>query len=98
MWPGAVRPRDAIELSTARGATPKKSTRSQATGARQAAIVGRLAIFGPAARRMSGSVHVRSFRGASNRNRNAVAATLAKPCVALGDQIMLACPIILAWR
>src|SRR5258708_9239067 len=35
------------------------------TGAWQAAIVGRLAVFGPVARGMSGDVHVRSFRDAS---------------------------------
>src|SRR5258708_5117095 len=37
----------------------------QAAGTEQAAIVGRLAVVGPAARGMSGGVHVRSFRGVS---------------------------------
>jgi len=66
----------------ARGATPKNSASSQATGARQAAIVGRLAVVGPAARGMSGGVHVRSFRGVRSEEEHSRSNTFKAMCSA----------------
>src|SRR5258708_17422118 len=56
----------------------------EAAGAEQAAIVGRLAVFRPAARVMSGGVHVRSFRDVSIGTRTPSQQHL--PSHALGDQ------------